>query len=234
MPSTLHRWRWFAAFGVGVLLWFLSTVPAGLITLALFGQPDTLTGMSLAAFGVLRLGLALAGLMAALAIVGRKIRDLGRWQTHWRNHLLTGGLIGVLLPVLQFALVIPATGGASREDVIASRALIGDGWMGLIGVLILSWTLAAVGEELFFRGHIIYTLRGWLGLHPVALGVAIAISVLLFAATHAYQGWVGTVDVGLTGLLYALLYYRSGSLLPSMIAHGINNSLLFIGLYLWY
>jgi membrane protease YdiL (CAAX protease family) len=234
MTLTISRWRWLAAFGVGVLLWFLSTVPAGLITLALFGQPDTLTGMSLAVFGVLRLGVALVGLMAALAIVRRTIGDLGSWQVGWRNHLLIGGLIGVLLPLLQFALVIPATGGALREDVIASRSLIGDGWMGLVGVLILSWTLAAVGEELFFRGHIIYTMRGWLGSHPAALGVAIAVSVLLFAATHAYQGWVGMVDVGLTGLLYAVLYYRSGSLLPSMIAHGINNSLLFIGLYMWY
>src|SRR5690606_12774116 len=141
------------------------------------------------------------------------------WCSRWR-----------IWPALQFLVFIPLTGGLSREDVVASRALIGDEPIGLLGVIILSWTLAAVGEEVFFRGHIIFTLRGLLGSIRWATGMAV--SVLLFAITHAYQGLIGILDVGIFGLILAMLYLRRGNLLAPILAHGVNDTLLFIGLYL--
>lgn len=158
--------------------------------------------------------------------------DLGfSLPANWRQVALPGLLLGLVWPLLQLFVLIPLTGGAAREDVVASRALIGGNLSGLLGAIVLSWTLAAVGEELFFRGHLIAGLRGLLGQGRFATLIAVAASVIFFAVTHAYQGLIGMLDVGLFGLLLAWLYLRSNSLLPSIIAHGLSNTLLFIGLY---
>lgn|SRR5690606_8720982 len=187
--------------------------------------------MALGLLGIIRLALLLPAFHFILRLVGKQLSDIGlSVPANWRKDAALGAAVGVIWPALQFLVFIPLTGGLSREDVVASRALIGDEPIGLLGVIILSWTLAAVGEEVFFRGHIIFTLRGLLGSIRWATGMAV--SVLLFAITHAYQGLIGILDVGIFGLILAMLYLRRGNLLAPILAHGVNDTLLFIGLYL--
>lgn len=77
--------------------------------------------------------------------------------------------------------------------------------------------LAPVVEELLFRGVLYGTLRLRLG--P---GSATAASAALFALAHGY-GVVGFVSVLMSGVLWAVAYERTRSLLPGMLAHAANN-----------
>lgn len=76
---------------------------------------------------------------------------------------------------------------------------------------------APLFEELVFRGLLFATLRrkyGW--------GMAAAISAGIFALAHGY-GVLGTVSVFWSGILWAWAYEKTGSLLPGMAAHMLNN-----------
>jgi uncharacterized protein len=76
---------------------------------------------------------------------------------------------------------------------------------------------APVLEEIAFRGLLYGTLRrrfGW----PAAAVVSAAI----FAAAHGY-GLAGFGSVFLSGMIWALAYEKTGSLLPGMVAHAANN-----------
>ena len=79
---------------------------------------------------------------------------------------------------------------------------------------------APVFEELAFRGLLYAILRRRLSVVPAAL-----ISASIFALAHGY-GMIGFVSVLWSGLLWAWIYERTGSLLPGMIAHAINNLLV--------
>lgn len=76
----------------------------------------------------------------------------------------------------------------------------------------------AVCEELVFRGLILSGFRGF-GMWP-----AILTSSLLFALAHAsiYR----LLPTFLLGIAFGYLAWRSGSIVPGMIAHGVNNGVL--------
>lgn len=77
---------------------------------------------------------------------------------------------------------------------------------------------APLMEELVFRGLIFGTLR-----RRLPTGVAAVVSATLFAVPHGY-GVLGFVAVFWSGLLWAYAYEETGSLLPGMAAHALNNA----------
>ena len=56
-------------------------------------------------------------------------------------------------------------------------------------------------------------------------GTAAVISAGIFAAAHGY-GWIGFASVFWSGVLWAWIYEKTGSLLPGMLAHAANNLLV--------
>ena len=80
-----------------------------------------------------------------------------------------------------------------------------------------SCVVAPVVEELLFRGVLYGTLRIRLGPLPATLA-----SAALFALAHGY-GLVGFASVFVSGVLWALAYERTRSLLPGMLAHAAGN-----------
>lgn len=79
---------------------------------------------------------------------------------------------------------------------------------------------APIFEELAFRGILYAILRRRLAPLPAAL-----ISASVFALAHGY-GVIGFISVLWSGLLWAWIYERTGSLIPGMIAHAANNLLV--------
>jgi membrane protease YdiL (CAAX protease family) len=79
---------------------------------------------------------------------------------------------------------------------------------------------AAVVEELLFRGVLYTGLRRHLRALPAAL-----ISGVVFGAIHGYDP-VGFVAVSFSGVLYALVYERTNSLVPCMLVHGLSNLMM--------
>jgi len=79
---------------------------------------------------------------------------------------------------------------------------------------------APVFEELAFRGLLFAILRRKFRFLPAAL-----ISAGIFGVAHGY-GIIGLLSVCWSGVLWAWIYEKTGSLLPGMLAHAINNLLV--------
>jgi len=71
-------------------------------------------------------------------------------------------------------------------------------------------------EEFIFRGYLIWVFRSLLGLWGAA-----ALSVVVFALAHAYQGVKGILRTGIAGGLFTLVVLILGSLFPAMAVHAL-------------
>lgn len=226
------RWKWGAALIAGTLLWFIGLVASELIPQVMLGME--LEGPTYALVGLIRAALGLAAIVVALRIVNYRLRDVGLVTTQWREDALLGTAIAVVFALLQFLVIIPNTGGASRSDIVANAAQIGTSPWGVFGFVVLAWT-GAFSEELFFRGHFFNTLRGLLGPSAVALVATVVLTVVLFAAGHGYQGWAGVVDTGIYGgLTLTLLYLWRRRLTACIVAHALWNTIATVVIYRWY
>jgi membrane protease YdiL (CAAX protease family) len=76
---------------------------------------------------------------------------------------------------------------------------------------------APIVEELLFRGLLYGTLRTALPVWPAAF-----VSAALFAIPHGYAA-AGSLSVLMSGVLWAIAYERTRSLLPGLLAHSANN-----------
>jgi uncharacterized protein len=93
----------------------------------------------------------------------------------------------------------------------------------LIGYGVLLAFVAPLAEELFFRGFVFGVLREKLG---TVWGVAV--TGLVFGLVHVAGSPIETVGVLIIlGSLLCVLYLQTGSLLPCIALHAINNSISF-------
>jgi hypothetical protein len=91
----------------------------------------------------------------------------------------------------------------------------------VVAISLLEYVVfAPVFEELAFRGLLYAILRRRVRFMPAAL-----ISASIFAIAHGY-GAIGFISVLWSGFLWAWMYEKTGSLLPGMLAHAINNLLV--------
>lgn len=101
----------------------------------------------------------------------------------------------------------------------------------LLGMLAIAWTTAAFGEEILFRGFLQGRLQALFGDRRGAGLMAAGVQALLFGLAHAYQGPTGILVTGLLGLVFGLLFLRSKSLWPLVLAHGLIDTLSLLALY---
>jgi len=80
--------------------------------------------------------------------------------------------------------------------------------------------LAPVFEELIFRGILFTTLRTKFG-----FATSMVVSGFIFALAHGY-GVIAFLSVLWSGCLWAWTYERTGSVIPGMVAHAVNNGLV--------
>lgn len=135
----------------------------------------------------------------------------------------------VVWSLLQLAVTLPIANhvSGSRQDLSAFADLEGN--VGLLaGLLLLSWTLAAFGEELAYRGWLLTRVREALGPRRLSLVVAVAVSSVLFGIAHSEQGVIGVVVVTLDALAFCVLRFRFGTLWAPVLAHGFINTLGFV------
>jgi membrane protease YdiL (CAAX protease family) len=90
----------------------------------------------------------------------------------------------------------------------------------------LSWTLAAFGEELFWRGYLMNRVADIGGRTPPAWIVSLIVVSIAFGLAHGYQGPTGWIEEGLAGLFLGLMYLRTGrNLCVPIIAHGVSDTI---------
>ena len=106
------------------------------------------------------------------------------------------------------------------------RMLGTDTWGGLVANLIVIALIAAVGEELTFRG----VLQPWLIRVCRNPHVGIVVGAAVFSAIH-FQ-FYGFVPRFMLGLLLGYTAYAAQSLWPSMLMHFINNGTATVVMFL--
>ena len=84
--------------------------------------------------------------------------------------------------------------------------------------------LAPLAEEVVFRGAILRTLLGIMS--KKNHWVAILISAAIFGVVHANLAQF--VNALLMGLLLGWMYYRTGSLVPGILLHWVNNTMAYV------
>lgn len=100
------------------------------------------------------------------------------------------------------------------------------GNLGLLLVLLgLSWTLAACGEEIAYRGFLLTRVRDVLGSSVPATVAAAVLAAAAFGWAHTAQGLIGIVVTGIDALFFTWLRFRYRSLWAAVLAHGFNNTI---------
>ena len=145
--------------------------------------------------------------------------QLGLRLTRWRSALKW--MAGVWLGFLIFSATwITLLGIDDRQDV-PDELGADESTLALVGVAILVTVMAPICEEIFFRGFFFRSLRNWRG--P---WVAAVITGLVFGAVHAFGSPIGfLLPLAAFGFGLSVLYWRTGSLLPCIALHALNNSL---------
>jgi membrane protease YdiL (CAAX protease family) len=72
--------------------------------------------------------------------------------------------------------------------------------------------------EFLYRGYFIWVFAPWLGWWGAA-----ALSLLLFASGHAFQGWNGALGTGIVGAIFTLVVAIFGSLWPAIALHALHD-----------
>ena len=128
--------------------------------------------------------------------------------------------------LFQLAVVMPVvthlTGQEQDLGVFADL----EGNLGLLlALLLLTWTLAAIGEEAVYRGYVLQRVVDAVGSGRAAIVAGVVVSSVLFGLAHAEQGVVGVALTTSDAVFFCWLRFRYRSLWASVLGHGLSNSI---------
>lgn len=157
------------------------------------------------------------------------------WEILGINRKNIGGDIGwgvagyaSVLPLMLLAVtlsgyidkVIPTPPNPVVPDILESTGIVSR-----VMLFVLVSIMAPIFEELFFRGVLLNSLRARWG-----TAAGIIVSSMLFAFLHPFP--LSFMPIFMLGSVFAILTYERASLVPNMIAHSLNNTLIFVVLML--
>ena len=233
MKTSAPWWRWLITLVLGYLLWDIGKFLSIVISMAVAGDESAIPGnfWPLVVRSLVQVVIILIGMKYIWRIVDGGWATIGFVSNNWKQEILYGGSVSISLALLQYLVVLPLTGGAQRSDVIASLKIVGTNPSDLVGAIILGWLAGAISEEIFYRGHLIRSLQKLLGGGTWALWIASIFSITFFAVDHGYQGPIGILNAGIIAVVYTGLYLWRKRLTSGIVAHGVYDTLAFLGLY---
>lgn len=209
--------------------WLLASgVAAGATVLALrFLAPDSATDPNTLAPIIVAAVYAL--LIATLAVVLRpRFRDIvALRRPAARDVALAAAACAAAYPVTGLIQTVIAPQSWADALAILPAMFSDDGRLASAGptmtvvILLRACGLAAIGEELLFRG----ALYAWLRRRLSAIAT-IVITAAAFAAIHAFPPILPLVFA--LGIGFGWIRERSGSTVPTIIVHALHNSLMIV------
>jgi membrane protease YdiL (CAAX protease family) len=180
-------------------------------------DPDFADDPSTAASVVLQLLAAATFIAVPLAVAslrGAKGREAWERLGIRRFHRSAFGWMALaVFAYLAFAAIYVALVGEPEQEDIAEA-------FGPVPFQILLVVFAAaISEEICFRGMLFGGLRERLPRWAAAL-----ISAAVFGLLHAFTGITAVPPLIVFGLILALLYEKTGSIVPGIILHMLNNA----------
>jgi membrane protease YdiL (CAAX protease family) len=141
--------------------------------------------------------------------------------------------LSLLWTALTLAMIMPVVEHLTgqRRDVSQFASLEGNLGL-LLYMLLISWTLAAFGEEFAYRGYVQTRMRDVLPAGRTGLIIAVLLSSMLFGLAHTEQGIVGVVLSGIDAIFFSILRYRYQTLWAAILAHGFLNTIGMIAYFI--
>ena len=214
-------WEGLELVAAWFVLWIVLVMFATLV--AAFIAPSALTqGMGWLALTYVPYAVAafwiLVWFVVAMAPRGSGLRTIG-----WRPVKLSAGVANAIgayaaaIPiVLAMSMVAVRFFPDSPPNPVEAAMTQAHGWGARLVFLFVLCILAPVVEETLFRGGLYGGMRKrW------PLPVAALASGSMFAAVHL--SGVNFIPILALGVALAMIYERTGSLAPGMIAHGVFN-----------
>lgn len=146
---------------------------------------------------------------------------------------LVMALVGVLVLQAWAHFGYPAAAEYLKQAGLATPSYADDRFGDISGsvqntlvLLAMSWTFAALGEEIAFRIVLLRGLAAGLGGSAVAFAIALVVSAIIFGFVHVYKGSAGMLSSTVSGLIFgALVIGARGAIWPAFLAHGLNNTI---------
>jgi membrane protease YdiL (CAAX protease family) len=152
--------------------------------------------------------------LAAVAMLAARVSDFSREELRLVSLPLSTLLLAATLTTAAGLAVMAVARLLKVQETSLVHFLIPRSGPEKIAFAGLSFS-AGIAEELVFRSFLIASVFQVAG----SMEMAVAVSVVVFAATHAYQGWTGGLRVGILGLILTIPFLLTGSVYPSIIAH---------------
>jgi hypothetical protein len=165
---------------------------------------------------------------------GLRWRDVGLARPpNWQRTIAIGVACGIAMELLELfitqPLLVKLTG--KMPDLSDFNSLHGS-WKLLLLFLALTWTLAAFGEEMVYRGYLMNRVAGLFRNPKITWTVSLIVVNIVFGLGHIDQGLTGQVENMIDGLLLGVIFLATGcNLWAAIIAHGVTDTLDILLLY---
>ncbi len=119
----------------------------------------------------------------------------------------------------------------TTQDLSSFDNLQGD-LANLTFLLIATWTLAAFGEEIVYRGYMQRRVRDILGDGREGIVVAVLLTSLLFGIAHVEQGIIGAILTTMDAVVFSAIKLKyNDNLWAAILAHGFSNTIGIVTFY---
>lgn len=132
--------------------------------------------------------------------------------------------VGVMMPILNrlTGTTIDYSGFTQLKGNLSQLAFY----------LALTWTLAAFGEEIVYRGYLQKLMDGLFGTQLFGIILTIVLSSVIFGLAHLEQGLIGVIVCTGDAIFFSIFKRKfNNNLWASIFAHGFYNSLGMIIFY---
>jgi membrane protease YdiL (CAAX protease family) len=215
-------WTAFGAFGVGLSLSLIGALVVGIVG-AIFGASldDPPPAVNIVATVVQDAAFVGAAVLLAqraghvvpaqFGIVRTRLRPALAWMAFaFVTYLALGRLWAVLIDT-------------HAEDKLPDSLGVDESTAALVAVCVFATVIAPLAEEIFFRGYFFGALRNWRGPWPAAI-----VTGAVFGAIHAPSAPAAVlVPLAILGFMLCVVRWKTGSLLPCIALHALNNALAF-------
>jgi membrane protease YdiL (CAAX protease family) len=148
--------------------------------------------------------------------------DIGLGRISWRTDLLRGIGLAAIIGIPGLGLYV--AGRALGIGVSVVPSALGDSWW-RIPVLTLMAFANGWAEEVIVVGYLLTRLREL----QVSAPKALALSAALRGCYHLYQGFGAGLGNVVMGAVFGYTWQRTGRLWPLIIAHGLIDTVAFVG-----
>ncbi len=176
--------------------------------------------------------LLIGGLSLYFRHKGWKDIGLGK-PTNWAYVVVIAIILAIVWQFISFFALKPLVENITgvRTDLSLFKSLYGNYAM-LMLWLAVTWTLAAFGEEIAYRGYFLNRVRDLLGDNKAGWALGIIVVSLCFGLGHMYQGLPGMIDTGVFACLMGIMYVWNGkNLWLPIFFHGFSDTIGFLAIF---